>query len=129
MSNWPFLFSGVYGVALSALILSWHVAPGVMRGFVADGYSLGTHGQVWANWHAIGCLFVGVVNLQVYFGDFGAAGTRSIAMASLMIYSVWCVQNLLVVLVRPLKFKPLMWTNVVGCGIAAGGNAYLLLTR
>ena len=129
MSNWPFLFSGIYGVALGVLILSWHVAPVIMRLFVADSYSLGTHGQVWANWHAIGCLFVGAVNLQVYFSDFGAADARSIAMATLMVYTVWCVQNLQLVLGKPRKFKPLMWTNVVGCGIAAGGNAFVLLTR
>ena len=120
-TNWPFLFSGVYGVFLGVLILSWHVTPVEMRRFVADSYSLGTHGQVWANWHAMGCLFVGAVNLMVVAGRFNDPDARHIAVASLAIYGVWCLQNLQLVLARPRQFKPLMWLNVIACAIAASG--------
>ena len=73
------------------------------------------------------CLFVGVVNLQVYSGDFNLAGSRSIATASAVLYAVWCVQNFQLVMARPRQFKPLMWLNVIACAIAASGSAFVLV--
>ena len=124
MAAWPFLLAGVYGVALCLLISSWHVTPWLMRRFVSDDYALGSHGQVWADWHAIGCLFVGIVNLMVYFGDFNAAAATSIAVASAIIYTIWCLQNLRLVLVRPALFKTPMWLNVILCGVAAVASTF-----
>ena len=126
MTVWPFLFAGAYGVALGLLILSWHLTPVLIRIFVTDDYSLGSHGQVWADWHAFGCLFVGAVNLHVYFHFLDGAAARSIALPTVAIYSVWCVQNFLLMVRAPRRFKSPMWLNVICCGVAAGGSAYFL---
>jgi hypothetical protein len=103
--EWVFLFCGIYGVGLSLLILSWRLTPSAIRLFVSDDYTLGSHGQVWADWHAIGCLYVGVVNVLAYRGNFNAEAYRAIAMATAMIYGVWFAQNLHFVLARPTRFK------------------------
>jgi hypothetical protein len=117
--EWVFLFCGIYGVGLSLLILSWHLTPSAIRLFVSDNYTLGSHGQVWANWHAIGCLYVGVVNLLAYGGNFNVEASRAVAMATAMIYGIWFAQNLHLVLARPARFKGLMWLNVLLCLLAA----------
>src|SRR5689334_20824134 len=117
--DWAFLFCGIYGVALCLLIASWHVTPSGIRLFVGREYTLGSHGQIWANWHAVGCFFVGIVNLQVYFGDFNPAAMRSIAIATTIIYGVWALQNLRLVFAKPHRFTNVMWLHVLLCAFAA----------
>lgn len=112
----PFLFCAGYGFALSLLILSYHISPALVHLFVAQPVTLGSHTMVWMNWHAIGCAFVGLVNLHaLYWSD--ARARRGIAIASAGVFGIWCAQNVMYAL-TPL-FTPAMWLHVAGCGLAA----------
>ena len=111
-----FLLCAVYGFALSLLILSHHLSPVLLDLFVAQPATLGTHTMVWMNWHAIGCAFVGLINAQA-LGWTDARARRSVAIASVGVYGIWCAQNLAYSL-SPL-FTPLMWLHVAGCGLSA----------
>ena len=114
--NNPFPFCAGYAFALSLLILSYHVSPALVHLFLAQPVTLGSHTTVWMNWHAIGCAFVGLVNLQaLYWSD--ARARRGIAIATAGIFGIWCAQNLMYSL-TPL-LTPAMWLHVVGCGLAA----------
>jgi len=116
----PFPLCAAYAFALSLLILSYHVSPTLVNLFVAQPATLGTHTTVWMNWHAAGCAFVGLVNVQAcHWTD--AKARRGIAMASAGIFGIWCVQNLAYSL-TPL-FNSAMWLHVGGCGLAALASA------
>lgn len=122
--NNPFPFCAGYAFALSLLILSYHVSPALVNLFVAQPVTLGSHTTVWMNWHAIGCAFVGLVNVQaLYWND--ARARRGIAIATAGIFGIWCAQNFMYTL-TPL-FTPAMWLHVVGCGLAALLSAAFVL--
>lgn len=81
-------------------------------------YTLGNFGQVWANWHAIGCAFVGMTNLSVALDDgsgFGIPGRRAVARNTAFIFGVWGVQNTWYCVARQDLFTPAMWLNAAGC--------------
>lgn len=120
----PFLLCAAYAFALSLLILSYHVSPTLLNLFVAQPATLGTHTTVWMNWHAMGCAFVGLVNLQAFYWT-DAKARRAIAIASAGIFGIWSVQNLTYTL-TPL-FTSAMWLHVVGCGLAAVASAAFAL--
>ena len=116
-----FLFPGVYGILLSLLILSGNFTDKLLCIFChQDKYTLGHFGEVWANWHAIGCAFVGMMNLSVAKDEdaFGP-GKRQVAINTVFIYGVWACQNTYYCINRPDLFTPLMWLNAIFCGIAA----------
>ena len=116
-----FLFAGVYGICLSLLILSGNVTDKLICIFCkVDQYTLGNFGEVWADWHAIGCAFVGFMNLSVAKNEdaFGP-GKRYVAINSVFIYGVWACQNTYYCIKRTDLFTPLMWTNAILCGLAA----------
>lgn len=111
-----FLPCSVYGFALSALIFSHYVTNALILLFVAEPYTLGTHGADWMNWHGVGCFFVGLVNLAARrWTDVEAKGDA--AGATALIYGVWALQNLGLMFTG--RFVPLMWLHVVGCALAA----------
>lgn len=61
-----FRVAGVYGLALSLLIFSSIVSPIAIDLFVAQPYTLGTHGADWEYWHAVGCAFVGIICMAAH---------------------------------------------------------------
>ena len=117
-----FHLPGVYGVALGVMILSGNMASDLL-GLIGlfcrkKAYTLGNFGQVWANYHAIGCLFLGLTNLAVARDDEGSFGPKArsvVAMNTAFIYGVWGVQNTWYLLYRQELFLPLMWLNAIGC--------------
>lgn len=119
----PFLFCGIYGVFLAILIATHLVGYGALDLFLVRPYVLGTHTEVWMDWHAMGCFFVGLVNLLAARWPDGRP-RRDIASASVVIYGVWALLNLRVMFTP--MFHPLMWSNVIGCAIAAGWSAIWL---
>ncbi len=112
-----FLFCGVYGIALAALIFTYLGTYAVLDLFLARPYVLGTHTEVWMGWHGMGCLFVGLCNLLAARWN-NARAQRDIAVATAIIFAVWCLQNFRLMLGD--SFRPLMWSNVIGCAIAFG---------
>ena len=112
----PFPFCAGYAFALSLLILSYHASPALVHLFVAQPVTLGSHTMVWMNWHAIGCAFVGLVNIQAHYWS-DARARRGVAIASAGVFGIWCAQNFMYAL-TPL-FTPAMWLHVGGCGLAA----------
>ncbi len=116
-----FAFNGVYGVALGVLILSWYLTPVLLNLFVQN-YSLGNHGKVWADWHAIGCLFVGVTNLCAWQLDYNDVALRGVAWSSAAIYAIWSIQNTALCLSKsdPPRFRPFMWLHASFCALGAG---------
>lgn len=115
-----FKLAAAYGLALAALIESWHYTRDVLLLFCkGDSYTLGNFGQVWADWHSVGCAFVGLVNLAVAWDgrrdSFRAGGRRSIALCTAFIYGVWGVQNTYYCLYRTDIFTPLMRMNAIAC--------------
>lgn len=114
--NNPFPFCAGYGFALSLLIVSYHVSPALVNLFVTQPANLGSHTTVWMNWHAVGCAFVGLVNLQALRWS-EARARRGVAMATAGIFGIWCVQNFFYSL-TPL-FTSAMWLHVAACGFAA----------
>jgi len=118
-----FQFAAFYGIALGAVILSGNLTVEILGLFCDKGaYTLGNFGQVWANWHAIGCLFVGLTNLSVARDptgqDFGAGGRLAVAQNTAFIFGVWGIQNTYYCNVRQDLFTPPMWLNAVGCLVA-----------
>lgn len=120
----PFPFCAAYAFALSLLILSYHLTPVLLDLFVAQPATLGTHTTVWMNWHAAGCAFVGLVNVQACCWT-DAKARRGIAIASAGIFGIWCAQNLTYSL-TPL-FTGAMWLHVLACGLAAVASAAFAL--
>ena len=113
------LINGFYGVLLGFLILSWYITPLFIKLFVGEHYNLGDHGQMWANWHAIGCFYVGLSNFLAYsWADSFLVAKQDICLISAFIFGTWAVQNLWLML-KTDKMKPLMWMNVIGCFISA----------
>ena len=121
-----FHLPGVYGVALGVLILSGNVTSDLLCLFCRkEAYTLGNFGLVWANWHAIGCLFVGLTNLAVARDDEGSFGPKArsaVAMNTAFIYGVWGVQNTWYCLNRQDLFVPLMWLNALMCLATAASS-------
>lgn len=115
-----FALAGLYGLALSLLILSWHLTP-LLVGLFVDHYSLGSHGQIWANWHAVGCAFVGAINLSALFLGFDDTASRAVLACTAGIYGVWSAQNtwLCLASTEPRRFKPMMWLHAALCGLTA----------
>ena len=116
-----FSFAGVYGISLALLILSGNITEKLLCLFChKDLYTLGNFGQVWANWHAIGCAFVGFMNLSVAKDEdaFGP-GKRQVAVNSVFIYGIWACQNTYYCIFRTDLFTPLMWLNAILCSAAA----------
>ena len=107
----------VYACGLSALIFTYLVGYAVLDLFLARPYVLGTHTEAWMGWHAMGCLFVGIINgLAARWTD--GRARRDVAAATALIFGVWMAQNAW--LMTTGTFRPLMWINVVGCAIACG---------
>eukprot|EP00978_Attheya_sp_CCMP212_P031291 scaffold117710_cov54-Attheya_sp.AAC.3 len=116
--------AAIYGFALGALILSTNVTLELITLFThRETYTLGNFGQVWANWHAFGCIFVGLSNLAVVRDNsgrgFGPEARVAVAQNTAFIFGVWAVQNTYYCLVREDLFTPLMWLNAGGCLVSA----------
>ncbi len=111
----PFVFCGVYAVCLSALILSSHVTFSLLNIFLASPYSLGTHTLDWMNWHAMGCLFAGLVNLGASRWS-NARPRRDVAVVTAILFGMWAILNLRLMFTG--RFLPAMWLNVIGCAVA-----------
>jgi hypothetical protein len=96
--------------------------------FVRPGYMLGTHERDWTSWHAVGCGFVGLINvLSAKDGDWNPSARRSLALATSLLYSIWGVQNLLLMFASPPRFLPLMWLHAVAClGTGLWNVAYVV---
>ena len=126
---WSFTFTwaAFCSFALGLLILSGNLTVELLALFChKDAYSLGNFGQVWANWHAVGCIYVGLTNLSVARdarasrGGFGPHARAAVANSTAFIFGVWGVQNVYYCIVRADLFTPLMWLNAVLClGTAA----------
>jgi|EP00908_Phaeocystis_cordata_P013444 hypothetical protein len=116
----------VAGLALSVLIESDHLTHALLGLFCSE-YTLGSFGQIWADWHAVGCAFVGVVNLCVAVDDgsaFRPQGMAAIARCTTFIYLTWGVQNTYYCLFRTDIFTPLMWLNALACNFTAAWSAW-----
>ena len=116
-----FLFPGVYGILLSLLILSGNFTDKLICIFChQDKYTLGHFGEVWANWHAIGCAFVGMMNLSVAKDEdaFGP-GKRQVAINTVFIYGVWACQNTYYCINRPDSYS-FHASDVAQCYFFAG---------
>ena len=104
---------------MSALILTGNATPAVLGLFCKlERYTLGDFGQVWANWHAVGCAYVGITNFCVAMDDgsgFGPRGRAAIARCTAFIFGVWGVQNTCYCLFKQSNFTPLMWLNALLC--------------
>ena len=128
MPQRAFAWAAFYGLALSALILSGNVTPAILGLFLdLDQYTLGKFGQVWANWHAIGCAFAGFINLSVAVDDgssFLPPGRAAIARCTAFIFGTWGVQNTYYCLQRTDLFTPLMWLNAIGCLLTAAWSGW-----
>jgi hypothetical protein len=107
-----FWLAGIYGVALSLMIFSATFTPVLIDLFVAEPYTLGTHGADWEYWQGTSCAFVGAVGLLAVrwptTAQVGAAGALA------FVYGVWGLQNLRLVLVTD-RYGPLMWAHVLAC--------------
>ena len=114
-----FLPCSVYGFALSALIFSHYVTNAVLALFVATPYTLGTHGELWQNWHGVGCFFLGLVNLAAHRWR-EPRPRRDVAGATAVIYGVWALQNFALMFTP--RMVPLMWLNVIGCALASAAS-------
>eukprot|EP00747_Dinoflagellata_sp_TGD_P170684 gnl/TRDRNA2_/TRDRNA2_202867_c0_seq1.p1 gnl/TRDRNA2_/TRDRNA2_202867_c0~~gnl/TRDRNA2_/TRDRNA2_202867_c0_seq1.p1 ORF type:complete len:144 (-),score=2.99 gnl/TRDRNA2_/TRDRNA2_202867_c0_seq1:339-770(-) len=112
-------WAAFYGLALACLILSGNLTPKLILLFVRqEKYTLGEFGQVWANWHAVGCAFAGLMNLSAArdgASSWGPAACRAVRLNTAFIFGTWGVQNTYYVLWRTDLFTPLMWTNAVLC--------------
>ena len=120
-----FGLSAFYGLTLAVLILSFRVTPMFIGIFCdLDTYRLGNFGQIWKDWHAFGCAYVGLTNLVVYLDSrgvgFSPSGRRSIALCSTFIFGTWGVQNTFYCLGGGKgDFHPAMWINAISCLIVA----------
>jgi hypothetical protein len=118
--HWVFLVNGTYGVALALLIASWRLHSLPVRLFVGKEYGLGSHGQVWKDWHTTGCAYAGAVNLLAWSQDFHSEALMWVAVATAGLYGVWSAQNLnLVLRFRGPRFRPLMWAHVILCALCS----------
>ena len=118
--QWVYLINGIYGAALALLIWSWKLSEAPIRLFVAEDYSLGTHGQVWKDWNAVGCAFVAAINACAWSMDFNAVALRAVALCTAGIYGIWALQNArLLVSANTPYVKPLMWIHALLCGTCA----------
>ena len=121
-----------YGFSLSVLILSYRLSPVAVFLFVDSAvYSLGTFGQVWKDWHAIGCIFVGLVNYFALDQCFVTTAKEKILVCNVMIYGIWGLQNLYYCITLPNLFVKMMWLHAVLClGSATWcASAYLKSTN
>ena len=117
-----FALAGVYGMFLSLLILTGNFTETFLVIFCREPkYTLGNFGQVWANWHAIGCAYVGLTNLWVAFKaeSLQSAAKQLVAFNSAFIYGTWSLQNTYYCIFRTDLFTPWMWLNAGGCAVAA----------
>ena len=115
-----FIWAAGYAWALSLLILSGNATDALLCLFCRrDEYTLGNFGQIWANWHAVGCAFVGLSNWCVVRDTdgtgFGPAGRRAVALNTAFLFGAWGVQNLHYCVERQDLFTPLMWINAIAC--------------
>jgi hypothetical protein len=119
----PAVWSSIYGFALAALVISHKWTYAVIELFIRPGYTLGTHERDWTSWHAVGCGFVGLINaLSLKDGDWGPSARRSLTLATAAIFSIWSVQNLLLMFADPPRFAPFMWAHVLACGVTGLWN-------
>ena len=107
-----FLAAGIYGLALSLMIFSAAFTPVLIDLFVAEPYTLGTHGADWEYWQGTSCAFVGLVAFAARGWPTGPKTGAAAALA--FVYGVWGLQNLRLVLVTD-RYGPLMWAHVLGC--------------
>lgn len=113
------IYNGIYGLLLGILILSWHFSEFFIRLFVKDNYSLGNFGQTWANWHAIGCFYVGLSSLlALTWGASLLEAKLQICLLTTVVYGIWFVQNFYLVFFTN-KMKTFMLLHVVGCFVGA----------
>jgi hypothetical protein len=119
MLNFSLLINGTYGILLGLLILSWHLTPVFIKLFVGNKYTLGDYGQMWANWHAIGCFYVGFSNFLAYnWDDSFLVAKQDICLISTFIFGIWGLQNF-GLMFQANKMKSLMWLNVIACFASA----------
>ncbi len=114
-----FLAAGIYGLLLAVMIFSSIVTPVLVDLFVAQPYTLGSHGADWEYWQGTSCAFVGIVCLMAR--SWPQAQKRGVALAIGFIYGVWGLQNLRLVLMTD-RYAAFMWLHVLMClGIGAFG--------
>lgn len=122
-----FLVGGLYGIALSILLFSSILTPGMIDLFVASPYTLGTHGADFEHWQGASCAFVGVVALSAR--SWPNAQRAPIAAALGFIYSVWGLQNLRLVLATD-RYDAPMWVHVMfSCDRELGSHLVLAAPR
>jgi hypothetical protein len=122
-----FVAAGIYGLLLSGMIFSSIFTPVLVDLFVAEPYTLGTHGADWELWQGTSCAFVGIVSLLAR--SWPGPQQRGIAAAIGFVYGVWGLQNLRLVLVTD-RYSALMWLHVIMClGIGAFGVVTALKLR
>ncbi len=119
------LICGVYGLALCALIFSYHVSWAVLDLFLVEPYVLGTHTTVWMNWHAVGCGFVGTIGLLASRPSWVGEPRRSAAWALFGIYSIWSLQNTWCCVMTE-DFTVVMWLHAILCALCAIGLLVVL---
>jgi len=110
-------WASFYALALSLMIISYHVNPAILYLFVVDDrYTLGHHGSYWQDWHAIGCAFAGLVNYgAAYDSDFGPSARRWVGHCNAFLFGIWGLQNTYNCLFQGYNFTPLMWLQAIGC--------------
>lgn len=128
--DYIFHWAAFYGLALGALILSGNFTSDIICLFCRkEHYTLGNFGEVWANWHAFGCIFVGLTNLVVAMDEsettFNSKARSAIATNTAFIFGLWGGQNLYYCLYRQDLFMPLMWLHAVLC-LLTGGWALIM---
>ena len=121
-----FVAAALYGLFLAIMIFSAMFTPALIDLFVAEPYSLGSHGADWEYWQGTSCAFVGLV--AWFARGWDPSAQRGAAVALAFVYGVWGLQNLRLVLVTE-RYRLLMWAHVLGClaiGVAAAITAVRL---
>ena len=124
-SDYIFSWAAFYGFALGALILSGKLTSDIICLFCRkEYYTLGNFGEVWANWHAFGCIFVGLTNFAVARDisgmNFKEKARSATAFNTAIVFGVWGCQNLYYSLYRQDLFMPFMWLHAILCTLTAG---------
>lgn len=115
-----FSFAGVYGVGLSLLILSGNVTDKLLCLFIRrERYTFKDIEKVWANWLAVGCAYVGMMNFSVANEHAFGPDKNLVAMNTVFIYGMWAIQNTYLCVCRSDLFRPFMWSNSILCSAAA----------
>ena len=125
-----FHLAAFYGFFLGALIFTGYVNNAFICLFVTcSNYTLGNHGEIWQMWHAVGCSFLGSVNLLVAIDSDSSAFTKKgrahLSYATSAIYLTWGVQNTYYCIAYAgTLFTPGMWLNAIGCLVVGFFSLY-----